>query len=141
MGKINIGRVVMGGLLAGLVINIGEAILNMAVIAQQVEAALQALNVPPFGSRAITGFVILGFALGIAMVWIYAAIRSRFGPGVPTAVVAGVMVWFLAYLYPNAGMVIAGILPSDLMVIGTVWGLVEVVLASIAGAWVYSEAV
>lgn len=140
MGKINLSRVILGGLLAGLVVNIGEAILNMMVIARQVEAAMLALNVPPIDSRAITGFVTLGFALGIAMVWVYAAIRTRFGPGVPTAVVAGVIVWFLAYVYPNAAMVVMGIFPTNLILIGTVWGLAEVVLASIAGAWVYSEA-
>lgn len=140
MGKINLGRVVLGGLLAGLVVNIGEAILHMVVIARQEEAAMLALNVPPIGSQAITGFVTLGFALGIAMVWVYAAIRTRFGPGVPTAVVAGVIVWFLSYAYPNAAMVIMDIFPADLIAIGTVWGLAEVVLAAIAGAWVYSEA-
>jgi hypothetical protein len=140
VGKINLGRVVAGGLLAGLVLNIGEAILNTLVVASQVEAAMMALNLPPVDSRAIIGFVILGFALGIAMVWVYAAIRTRFGPGVPTAVVAGVIVWFLAYLYPNAGMSIARVWPNDLLVIVTVWGLAEAVLAAIAGAWMYSEA-
>lgn len=140
MGKINLGRVVLGGLLAGLVVNIGEAILHLGVIARQEEAAMLALNVPPIDSQAVTGFVTLGFALGIAMVWVYAAIRTRFGPGVPTAVVAGVIVWFLSYTYPNAGMVIMGIFPGNLIAIATVWGLAEVVLGSIAGAWVYSEA-
>jgi len=139
MGKINLGRVILGGLLAGLVVNIGEAILNMVVIKEQVDAAMLALNVPAVGSQAITGLVTLGFALGIAMVWVYAAIRTRFGPGVPTAVVAGVMVWFLSYAYPSASMVIMGIFPANLTVIATVWGLAEVVLASIAGASVYSE--
>jgi hypothetical protein len=140
VGKINLGRVVAGGLLAGLVLNVGEALLNTLVVARQVEAAMMALNLPPVDNRAIMGFVILGFALGIAMVWIYAAIRTRFGPGVPTAVVAGVIVWFLAYLYPNAGMSIARIWPNDLLVIVTVWGLAEAVLAAVAGAWMYSEA-
>ena len=140
MGKINLGRVVAGGLVAGLVLNVSEAILNMVVIGRQMEAAMMALNVPPIDNRAIMGFVILGFALGVAMVWLYAAIRTRFGPGVPTAVVAGVIVWFLAYLYPNAGMSIANILPNDLLVIATAWGLAECVLAAIAGAWMYSEA-
>lgn len=139
MGKINLGRVILGGLLAGLVVNIGEAILNMVVVKEQVDATMLALNVPAVGGQAITGLVTLGFALGIAMVWVYAAIRTRFGPGVPTAVVAGVMVWFLSDAYPSASMVIMGIFPANLTMIATVWGLAEVVLASIAGAWVYSE--
>lgn len=32
MGKINLGRVLLGGLVAGVVYNIGEAVLNMVVI-------------------------------------------------------------------------------------------------------------
>jgi hypothetical protein len=137
--KINLGRVILGGLLAGLVLNVGEAILNTAVIAGPLEAALQARNLPAIGGEAIAGFVVLAFALGIALVWVYAAIRTRFGPGIPTAVVAGVMVWFLAYLYPNVVTVIMGVFPGDIIAIASVWGLVEIVLASIAGAWVYTE--
>jgi hypothetical protein len=32
-----------------------------------------------------------------------------------------------------------GILPAKVVVLGTVWGLVEIVVASIAGAWAYKE--
>jgi hypothetical protein len=37
VGGINIGRVVLGGLLAGVVINLGETILNLVVVAQEIE--------------------------------------------------------------------------------------------------------
>ena len=37
MGKINFGRVLLGGLVAGLVINIGEYLLNGVVLAKQME--------------------------------------------------------------------------------------------------------
>lgn len=139
MGKINLGRVIAGGLLAGLVLNVGELILNMVIVGQELEAAMMALNLPPIGGQAIGAFVVLGFALGIAAVWVYAAIRTRFGPGIPTAVVAGVMVWFLAYLYPGAGMMVMQMFPAQLMALSLVWGLFEVVLATIAGAWAYTE--
>ena len=39
MGKINIARVIAGGLLAGLVINVSETILNTVVLGSQLEAA------------------------------------------------------------------------------------------------------
>ena len=46
MGQINLGRVVIGGLLAGLIINIGEFILNGLLLEEQMNAAMAALNKP-----------------------------------------------------------------------------------------------
>ena len=40
MGQINLGRVVIGGLLAGLIINIGEFILNGLLLEEQIESLL-----------------------------------------------------------------------------------------------------
>ena len=37
MGNLNFGRVILGGLVAGLVINIGEFLLNEVVFKQQME--------------------------------------------------------------------------------------------------------
>ena len=102
MGRINLGRVIVGGLLAGLVINISEYVLNTFVIAQAMAASMKAMNLPPLDTNMILCFVVLAFALGIVTIWIYAAIRPRFGPGVPTAVCAALIVWFLAYAYPSA---------------------------------------
>ena len=139
MGKINIGRVIAGGLLAGLVINISETVLNTVVLGQQMEAAAAARNLPAMGGREIASFVIMCFGLGIATVWLYAAIRTRFGPGVPTAVLTGAVVWFFAYLWPNMGDAVMQIFPMDVIMIGVAWGFVEIVLGAIAGAWLYSE--
>jgi len=139
MGRINVGRVILGGLVAGLVVNISETILNLAVVATSMEAALKERNLPPLGMSPIFGFVILAFLLGIVTVWLYAAMRPRFGPGARTAVITGVVVWFFAYLYSGIGMVLMSFLPAQLTVITLVWGLVEIVIGSIAGAWVYKE--
>src|SRR5262245_6886907 len=134
------GRVVLGGLLAGLIINISEFILNGVVYANEMNAAMAALNKPPVAPSMIAWFVLLGFGLGVVTVWLYAAIRPRFGPGVKTAVCASLMIWGLAYLYPNLFMIITNILPSGLMTVATIWGAVEIVIAGIAGAWLYTEA-
>ena len=136
----NMARVILGGLAAGLVINIGEFILNGVVLASSMESAMARLNLPPVGGSAIAMFVILGFALGIATVWLYAAIRPRYGIGPRTALCAGATVWFLAYLYPSVGMAGMGLFPTNLILIGVVWGLVEMLVAALAGAWLYTEA-
>ena len=139
MGKINVGRVILGGLLAGLVVNISETVLNLFVIAQGMEEALKARNLPPVGGGAIAGFVLLAFLLGIATVWLYVAIRPRFGAGVSTATVSGLAVWFFAYLYGALGQELVGFFPAGLTVVTLVWGLAEIVLGAIAGGWVYRE--
>jgi hypothetical protein len=139
VGGIKIGRVVLGGLLAGIVINLGETILNLVVVAQAMETTLRDRNLPPVGGTAIAGFVVVAFLLGIVTVWLYAAIRPRFGPGVGTAICAGVFVWFFAYLYGGVAQVLMGMFPAKLVTIATLWGLPEIVIASIAGAWLYQE--
>jgi hypothetical protein len=139
MGKINITRVVLGGLLAGLVLNIGETLLNAVVIADAMDEAVAARNLPAMGTREITSFVIMCFGLGIATVWLYAAIRTRFGPGVPTAILTGVVVWFFSYLWPGMADVVMQMFPANLVAFALAWGLVEIILASIAGAWIYTE--
>ena len=84
-------------------------------------------------------FVIMGFAIGILAVWLYAAIRPRFGPGARTAVCAGLTVWALGWLVPNISFAAMGLMPTKLLVIATMWSAVEVTLATVAGAWLYTE--
>jgi hypothetical protein len=137
--RINVGRVVAGGLLCGLVINISETILNLFVVAADMEAVLKDRNLPALGMSPIVGFTVMAFLLGIATVWLYAAIRPRFGAGAKAAVITGIVVWLLAYLYSSLGMTFMGFFPTGLMIFTLVWGLVEVVVGAIAGAWVYTE--
>ena len=72
MGQINLGRVVIGGLLAGLIINVGEFILNGLLLEAQMNAAMAALNKPPINPNMIMWFVVFGFGLGCMLVWTYA---------------------------------------------------------------------
>src|SRR5262245_16122921 len=139
MGKVNLGRVILGGLLAGLVINISEFVLNTMVVGVQMEEVLKARNLPAIGGSAITTFVFLGFLLGIVTIWLYAAIRPRYGAGPGSAIMAGLIVFFLAYLYPNAGLAVLGFLPVNMLLIILAWGLVEILIAAVAGAWLYQE--
>ena len=139
MGRINIARVILGGLVAGLVINISETILNLMVVAQAMENALRARNLDPLGMGPIMGFVGFTFLMGIATIWLYAAIRPRFGAGATTAAIAALAVWFFGYVSPALGMAMMGLFSMKLMAVTTVWGLPEIVIASVAGAWLYKE--
>jgi hypothetical protein len=133
------GRVIIGGLVAGVVINIGETVLNAVVIAEEMAATMARFNLPPMGAGTIGLFIVLCFMLGILTIWIYAAIRPRFGPGPKTAALAGAAVWFAAYLFPSIGYAAMGFFPVGLSALALGWGLVEILLAAVAGAYFYRE--
>src|SRR5712692_7017249 len=98
MGKIDLGRVILGGVVAGIVINVFEFVLNGVVLANRWTDLMTSINRPALGTRHIIAFILLGFARGIAAVWTYAAIRPRFGAGPRTAVYAALLTWVTAYL-------------------------------------------
>jgi hypothetical protein len=140
VASINARGVVVGGLVAGLIINVSEYILNEPVLGAGMTAELTAHNLPPVGGSAIAVFVILGFVLGLVLVWLYAAIRPRFGPGPRTAAIAGVLVWFLDYFCGAVGFGALGLFSTQPILIGLVWGLVELIVAALVGGRLYSEA-
>ena len=87
MGKINWTRVILGGLVAGVIINVFESVLNGVILAKDMEAAISALG-RQMGGGALAVFIAWGFLVGIFAVWLYAAIRPRYGAGPKTAACA-----------------------------------------------------
>ena len=140
MNNINFGRVVLGGLLAGLVLNIGEFLLNDMVLGSQMKTFMTQHNFAEPSGSFIAIAVGLTFVMGIVLVLGYACIRPRLGAGVKTAIIAGLFAWFGVYFYSG---IINGVLfgiPMNTMMMVVVWGLVQYALAAIAGAWLYKEA-
>lgn len=140
MSRINWARVILGGLLAGVIINIVEWLCGGVLLRDQWEAAMKAVNVsPPSNAVAGTIWTLYAFVVGIWAVWLYAAIRSRYGAGAKTAACAGFATWILGYLLWSISLWNMGFLPGGLLVWSTALGLVEILVATIAGAWVYKE--
>ncbi|MBI4500530.1 MAG: hypothetical protein HY700_05155 [Gemmatimonadetes bacterium] len=139
MGKINWGRVLAGGLLAGLVLNIGDFLVNGVALSTQWNAALQALGKSEMSPALIAWFVLYDFLAGIFLVWLYAAIRPRFGAGPRTAVYAGLAFWALAGLLHGVAEAPLGLFPMNLYLATVACLLVLAPVAAVAGAWVYKE--
>lgn len=140
MAHTNRARVVLGGLLAGVVINLAEFVENGIILKADWAQAMQALgkSAQPSGS-AIAIYNLWGFLVGITAVWIYAAIRPRYGAGVGTAVRAGVVAWFLGVVLANVAYYPSGVFPGRLLVITSVVALFEIIIATTLGAWIYKE--
>jgi len=139
MTRINFARVLLGGLLAGAILSIGDFLLNDPVLGEQWKAAMESSGMTIPDSSAITWFIIMDFIVGVAMVWLYAAIRPRFGAGVRTAIVTGLIVWFFAWFWNNGALMAMGIFPTKLLMTIIIWGFFQFPIAATAGAWLYKE--
>ena len=139
MSSINVGRVIGGGLVAGIVYNAGEAFLNLVILKDAADAMVKKLNIPPVGDEFIMKATLMMFVVGIVNVFLYAAMRPRFGAGPKTALIAGVFVWFLAFFYFAMMATWMGVFELSPSLIGLAFELPEAILASLAGAWIYKE--
>ncbi|MBM3806869.1 MAG: hypothetical protein FJW22_01605 [Acidimicrobiia bacterium] len=140
MSQINIGGVLKGGAAAGSIMVISEFILNVPVAGSQMDKELAALSLPPVSTAATATFTVATFLLGIATVWLYAAIRPRLGPGPKTAMVAGLLVWAMSYLYSGVFFYMIGMQSLGLVLVTIVWSAIEMIVASSVGGYLYREA-
>ena len=140
MARINWTRVILGGLLAGVVINIVEALVNGLLLADQWAAGMKALHQSPdLGIVPYTMFWLWGFLTGIFAMWLYATIRPRFGPGPRTAVIAAIATWVPGSLLASMAPMALHLFPRRLFAIGVAGALVETIAGTLLGAWLYKE--
>ena len=141
MGKINYGRVILGGIVGGIIAGFLDWFLNGVLMGQLWEDAMKSLNRPNAFSGAFLFCLFLTYSIGgILLVWVYAAIRPRFGAGVRTAVYTGLVVWAFVALLPNIMNAVTGLYSPRLMLYSALAGIVELVVGAIAGAALYKEA-
>jgi NhaP-type Na+/H+ or K+/H+ antiporter len=139
MNKIDSGRVVVGGIVAGIICDVFEYVLNGIVLRTQWNTISTTHNLPIIGTNEIVVFNILGLLTGIAAVWAYAAMRPRFGAGPKTATYAALLIWVVGYLIPDVFQTVSGLVPLNMTVTMVVVGLVEIIVATVAGAYLYKE--
>src|SRR3954471_13674221 len=99
MSKINLGRVLLGGLVAGAVLNFFEFLLNGVVLRGQMEADFKRMNLTPPGNTFVVYAVVGTLIFGVVAVLLYAIIRTRLGPGPRTAILTAMILWFCIYAY------------------------------------------
>ncbi|HLA39321.1 MAG TPA: hypothetical protein VJ417_04950, partial [Candidatus Glassbacteria bacterium] len=52
---------------------------------------------------------------------------------------AGLLIWFTVWYWGYSIPTIMGLLPAAMAMMAINWGLVEVLLAAVLGAWLYKE--
>ena len=141
MGKINWTRVLLGGLIAGVVANVLQFAVWVPLVGRSLNAALETLGHPMQETVGTTVLmVVLIFVAGILAIWLYAAIRPRYGAGPGTAALAGIAAGLLMGVFPDiAWGLFLRLIPASVWVMDAVFSLVVIVIATLLGAWVYKE--
>ena len=139
MQSMNTQRLFLSGLVAGVVLNIEEYVVNGIVLKEEWEAAMKTAGLETYSTSGIIMLVLMTLVLGFISVWLYAAIRPRFGPGPRTAVYAAFLVWLLVWVVPTVYNSLTPIFPPGLMMTASVFALFELPIATVAGAWLYRE--
>ena len=136
MGKINWGRVLLCGLLTGVVWGVLEAI-KVPLVGIDFLAALPGGHV-----RMSAGFfafwIVIELVVGIWTMWLYAAIRPRYGPGPKTAAVAGFALWVIG-AWVDAIWAAWGFIPPGVLVAPVAADLPIIIVATMVGARLYKE--
>lgn len=139
---IRMGRMWIAGLAAGLILNIGEAALHAGILGDATTAAYTALNRTVIPNPIhLASLILVTFAQGIAMAWLYAIIRPRLGSRVGAVACVSLVAWVLSSLYSavylHSGL--SGLFPLDIVWVPVAWELVEYPLGALAAAVIYRE--
>jgi len=136
-GKINWGRVVLCGIVSGVVWTVLSSLIT-ALLAKDFVVAVPGgrLSKPPAGFVAFLFMVAL--MMGIWAMWLYAAIRPRYGPGAKTAAITGLSWWAISSCVDATWGSFGFVAPSAVLPASAA-SLPALIIAAMVGAWLYRE--
>jgi hypothetical protein len=136
----NIGKIILGGIVAGIIYFAGDGVVHGALLKPHWTQVLGAIGVNP--QQALESpayFAPYDLLKGLLVVWLYASIRPRFGPGPKTAALAGLAVWFATIPVPMLGLLPMKFFGANFVVLWALYAIIPMVLGALVGGWIYRE--
>ena len=138
MNAMNVQRIVLGGIVAGVICYLGDAVVHGVLLSQTWQEIAATLKLPQ-GDGGMAWFAVYDLIKGVAAVLLYALIRPRLGAGPRTAVIAGLLTWGLCIPLPLAGLIPIHFFGRKFALLWSIYGLFPVVIGAVAGAALYRE--
>lgn len=139
MSGINVSRWLWASLAMGAFVWLFEGLSSLIYMAPMQEA-LQAHGMSIAMNASMWAIsVVASLLTGLVGMFFYVAARPRFGPGPKTAIIVAVALWVGGYFLSLLGYQMIALYPGRILVQWGLTGLVELVLGTILGAWIYRE--
>ncbi len=132
-------RLFLGGLAAGVLLLATGIALGHGILGAEYVRAFASHRAHPVNAITVLENTALRLGYGFLVVFLYAAIRPRFGAGPRTALFAALILWVAAFLPRQMLLSEFGILDGGRLAISLAWSLAEVALAALLGASIYRE--
>jgi hypothetical protein len=142
MSKINWSRLIIGGLVAAIIMFVTDGFFHEKVAKadwQAVYAGLRAVE-PSAHSVSLVYFAIFELGRGMISLLLYATMRTHFGAGPKTAVLAAIAGWIAFSLTGPAQFIPLGFFSTALWLKVGVFHLITSIIATLAGAAIYKDA-
>ena len=128
--------------MAGIVIillNILAQFVLVDSVQQEMSAGLPgSADTMTMSVAATAAGIVMKFIIGVILVWLYAAVRPRFGAGPRTAFYVAVCVWILGAIF-FSDFLLLGMMSAFSYVILEVMQFLSFLAATLVGAWIYTE--
>src|SRR5262245_26854088 len=139
MSRINVPRLLMGGLVAGIVDNGLDFVINPYLVANENNVMMQRMNLrSDVAENSMWPWIAVDFIYGFILVFAYVAMRPRFGPGPKTAMITGMTFW-IAFTAVFAGLMSMGLYSPQHFGKNSFYSLVSTLLPVLVGAALYKE--
>ncbi|MBP1673198.1 MAG: hypothetical protein H6Q25_1013 [Bacteroidetes bacterium] len=136
--KLNIKSIFITGLITGLVILI-SGLSMIPLVGDQMNQILANRGLPPLSNFATIYIIFVSLCNGIFLVFLYALLRPLWKSKTKAGIMAALISFFMHYLLGNFAMVVYGFMPLNFTILGTVWGLGELLLGGIVASKLYKE--
>src|SRR5688572_23739952 len=143
MAKLNWGRILIGGIIAAIICFLSDGFLHEKLLGADWKAVYDKLRIaePQHNAMGVTYFAVFELGRGLIAILIYALMRAHFGPGPKTAALAGVAAWIAFSVTGPAQFIPLGFFSNVLSLKVAGFQLVTSIVATIAGAALYKDAV
>jgi hypothetical protein len=138
----NLKSMSIAGAVAGVVMNAIDIIANMLIVDNGLRARLDMINPGLWAQMNAPGrlvqYILIDFVFAFALVWLYAAIRPRFGPG-PSSALRAAAYGFVVYTTTQFLFVMMGLFTVKYVAGNAILTIVSYSAAALAGAKFYKE--
>ncbi len=135
----NKGRIVLGGVLAGVILFGGDILVHGMILGARWQAQMEAGHVLDPGSMGMVLHILMPLVVGVCMAFLYALARPRLGPGPRTAMLVGLVSWVLIYLEWTGNAFLFQPGGRFIPFVQVVGGLVATQLAAFVAGLLYKE--